>query len=205
MPHTEGLATYASVSMPSNFDSAALGTQTLVSTTSSIVDFSFIEITSSEQFVNTKQDANKSSKSGDYKPNCMAFSVGQFKAKGFSKKTRKLLSASWRAGTQKDYKCKFKKFSSWCGERKIDPYEASLNNVANFLTSLYEKGLKYRTIAGYRSMLSFVLPPIENVQVGQHPYIIRLLKGVFNIKPPKHKLVPDWGLPLVLQMLKQSI
>ena len=36
-------------------------------------------------------------------------------------------------------------------------------------------------------MLSAVLPHYENVTIGQHPHIIRLLKGVFNSRPPKVK------------------
>ena len=51
-------------------------------------------------------------------------------------------------------------------------------------------------------MLSSVLPAIDKTPVGQHPYIIRLLKGVFNSRPPIRKLVPEWDLPIVLNMLK---
>jgi hypothetical protein len=39
----------------------------------------------------------------------MALIDKHFKEKGFSKQTRKLLQASWRKGTQKDYSCKFRK------------------------------------------------------------------------------------------------
>ena len=77
-----------------------------------------------------------------------------FSAKGFSEETRKLLALSWRKGTRKDYTAKFKQFSIWCTERKVDPCLASLNDCADFLTSLFQRGLKYRTINGYRSMLS---------------------------------------------------
>lgn len=52
-------------------------------------------------------------------------------------------------------------------------------------------------------MLSAVLLPIDGVQVGQHPYIIRLLRGVFNSRPPVKRLLPDWDLSIVLDMLKQ--
>lgn len=38
---------------------------------------------------------------------------------------------------------------------------------------------------GYRSMLLSVLTHIDNVPVGQHPYIIRLLKRLFNTRPPR--------------------
>jgi hypothetical protein len=43
-------------------------------------------------------------------------------------------------------------------------------------------------------MLSAVLPHYENVTIGQHPHIIRLLKGVFNSRPPKVKLLSEWDL-----------
>jgi hypothetical protein len=36
---------------------------------------------------------------------CMAVIDKHFKENGFSKQTRKLLQASWRKGTQKDYSC----------------------------------------------------------------------------------------------------
>jgi hypothetical protein len=127
-----------------------------------------------------------------------------FKTKGFSKGVRKLLTASWRIGTQKDYGCKFRKFRSWCSTRNKDPFTASLIDCAEFLTFLFHEGLQYRTIAGYRSMLSAALPPVDNILIGQHPYIIRLLKGVFNLRPPVSKLAPEWDLGKVLKMLKLS-
>ena len=53
-------------------------------------------------------------------------------------------------------------------------------------------------------MLSTVLPAVEKTPVGQHPYIIRLLKGVFNTRPPKVKLLPEWDLQKVLEMLQNK-
>lgn len=54
----------------------------------------------------------------------------------------------------------------------------------------------------YRSLPSSVLT--DNVPVGQHPYIIRLLKGVFNIRPPRVIVVPDLDLLKVLEMLQKA-
>ena len=127
----------------------------------------------------------------------------QLSASGFSQRARNLLSASWRAGTQKDYSGKFKQFSSWCSGKQIDLYSASLTDCTEVLTFLFHKGLQYRTIAGYRSMLSSVLPPVNNVPMGQHPYIVRLLKGISISRPPTIKLLPEWELPLVLELLKK--
>lgn len=143
------------------------------------------------------------SKSQDIQPECMAVINRQFAAKGFSQKVSKLLSASWRSGTQRDYSGKFRQFSRWCHQKQIDIYSASLIDCAEFLTHLFHKGLKYRTIAGYRSMLSSVLQPINSIPVGQHPYIIRLLKGIFNSRPPTVNLLPEWHLPLVLKLIQR--
>lgn len=52
-------------------------------------------------------------------------------------------------------------------------------------------------------MLSSVLPPVDNFPIGQHRFIIRLLKGVFNSRPPTRKLVPEWDLNLVLTALQK--
>lgn len=79
-----------------------------------------------------------------------------------------------------------------------------MNQVADFLAFLFESGLQYRTISGYRSMLSAVLPPVQNCPVGQHPYISRLIKGVFHSRPPKVKLFPEWNLEVVLKALEKQ-
>lgn len=50
-------------------------------------------------------------------------------------------------------------------------------------------------------MLSSVFTPIDNVPVGQNPHIIRLLKGVFNTRPPR---VPDLDLLKVFDMLQKA-
>ncbi|CAC5399049.1 unnamed protein product [Mytilus coruscus] len=136
----------------------------------------------------------------------LALSTTISEIKGFSRETRKLLRASWRSGTQQYiyYACKFKRFNSLCSEREQDPYAATLAECADFLSQLYTSGLQYRTIAGCRSMLSSLLPPIDNVPIGQHPYMIRLLRGVFNSRPPKVNLVPEWDLQKVLDMLQKS-
>ena len=52
-------------------------------------------------------------------------------------------------------------------------------------------------------MLSSVLQPINSIPVGQHPYIIRLLKGIFNSRPPIVNLLPKWHLPLVLKLIQR--
>ena len=53
-------------------------------------------------------------------------------------------------------------------------------------------------------MLSSVLGTVEKIPVGQHPYIIRLLRGIFNERPPVRRLIPEWDLLVILGCLKEA-
>jgi hypothetical protein len=46
-----------------------------------------------------------------------------------------------------NYSGKFKKFNSWCNSMEIDPYLASLNEIADLLAFPFDEGLQYRIIA----------------------------------------------------------
>ena len=195
---------HESVPLHSDLDSTQLAKTTLVSTSVTNVDCRTIEITSIARSTFSSKGEDKPPRPSDFRSDCMAHIDKCLITEGFSEKSRKLLTASWRKGTQRDYRSKFKMFSNWCFEQQIDPYAASLKDCINFLAFKYHQGAAYRTIAGYRSMMSSVLPHVGKFPVGQHPYVIRLLKGVFNGRPPTKKLVPEWDLPLVLGCLKKA-
>lgn len=202
--NSQGINTHATLSMSSHFDSSMLAATALVPAITPPVDSSTSQVTVLAGPSQSAEGAGSACTTRNSRPDCMVAIDKRLQAEGFSANARNLLSASWRSGTQRDYRCKFRQFSSWCLERQINPYGASLSQCANFLTYLFDKGLKYRTIAGYRSMLSVVLPPIDKIPIGQHPYVIRLLRGVFNTRPPMYKLLPEWDLLLVLEQLKTA-
>ena len=204
MPDTQSAISCSEVPMSTHSDSPTVVTTTVVSTNTRTSHRKSNSASQNRKSSVSTKNKNSSSKSRNAKSSCMAHIQQGFRAKGFSKQTQKLLIASWRAGTRKDYVAKFNQFHSWCREREIDPYTANLVQIADFLTGLYHKGLQYRTIAGYRSMLSSLAPPVDNKAVGQHPYIIRLLKGIFNSRPPVKRLVPEWDLSVVLEALQKA-
>ena len=201
---SQGVAAYETVPLQNNSDSTSLAETVLVSYSSKHVSgFSDKAATLGESAVTGKGESiSPRPKISEF--DGMAVVDRHFSAKRFSEKTRKLLALSWRKGTRKDYTAKFKQFSMWCTEWKVDPFLASPNNCADFLTSLFQRGLKYRTINGYRSILSSFLPPIDNCPIGQHSYIIRLLKGAFNERPPVKRLIPNWDLSFILGCLKED-
>ena len=199
--NSQSSSAYEEISVPANSDRTPVAQEDLVHRSSSDVDRLPASPTYTAELALSAKDKDIPPEPTGVQSCCMEAISRSFKKKGFSEKSRSLLAASWRAGTQKDYSVKFNKFHSWCCERDIDPYQATLAQCADFLSCLFQSGLKYRTIAGYRSMLSAMLPSIDNIPVGQHPHIIRLLKGVFNSRPPQRRLVPEWNLERVLDLL----
>ena len=92
-------------------------------------------------------------------------------------------------------------FSGWhgfCSQRQIPPLSPSILDVIAYLTSMYERGLQYSTIAAAKSVLSGVLHIPGVTSISTHPLIIRLLKGVFHVRPPKPRYEFIWDADLVL-------
>lgn len=80
--------------------------------------------------------------------------------------------------------------------------ENDLIPVLHFLTSLHLAGKSYSTINVHRSMLSATLDPVESSPIGQHPLVVRLLKGCYNINPPKPRYTSTWNIETVLNFMR---
>ena len=121
---------------------------------------------------------------------------------GISGKAAELMSNARRKGTLSAYDSSWKKWGLWCSERNVDPFRCNLTFVLDFLSHLFEKGLEYRTIGVYRSAISTSHHPIGGLNVGKHPQVCELMKGVGNLKPPKPKFEKIWDVSQVLDYLK---
>ena len=104
----------------------------------------------------------------------------------------KLILASWRDTTNANYNSAWKKWEKWCGEQDVPPFAADVSAVLSFLTHEFEEGKQYRSLNCYCSAISSTHLPIKRVPVGQHPLVIRLLKGAFNLRPPKPRYSHTW-------------
>ena len=119
-----------------------------------------------------------------------------------SRSAQKLVQSSWRNTTESRYGGSWAEWVRWCASSDVQSTSPSLNNVLDFLASLFDRNLSYRTINVYRSALSGTLRPIDGYEVGKHPLVCRLLKGVFNERPPLQKLCPTWSVFKVMDLLK---
>ena len=204
LPHSKDSQTYVAVPLSADSNCSQMATETVVHRVITSADSTPNKDTSECRSTGTTQYNDLPSESRNVSADSMDVIDQQLLEKGFSRETRELLRAAWRKGTQKDYNSKFRTYNRWCGEWEIDPHQPTLVDIAHFLTYLFEKGLQYRTIAGYRSMLSAVLSPIEGFKVGQHPTILQLIKGTFNSRPPVRRLLPEWNLNKVLRSLEKA-
>ena len=123
---------------------------------------------------------------------------------GFSKTASKLISNAVRKSTRAVYSSRFQEFVRWCNRGKVDPFTAPIAMIANFLAKLYKRGLSYSTVCGYRSAISNYHDEIDGRKIGENKHLIRLLKGIFNLRPPSRTLPPKWDLGTVLQALTKA-
>ena len=86
-------------------------------------------------------------------------------------------------------------------QRDLPPFTADVSAVLSFLADEFEAGRQYRSLNCYRSALSSMLLPIEGTPVGQHPLIVQLPKGMFNLRPPMPRYTCTWDITSVLTLL----
>ena len=139
------------------------------------------------------------------KQNTSVSGLGSFREKlsseGLSEQAISLISDSRRKGTIRHYESSWGKWYSWCSERSLDPFRCDINSVIEFLTDLFQKGLEYNTICGYRSAISAYHEPMGSFKVGEHPHVSKLMTGIFNNRPTKPRYTFIWDVETVEKFL----
>ena len=158
---------------------------------------------SSRQPINIAVQGNETTTQTFTKFDGMSHIRRDYEKQGISRNTTSILLASWRSGTQKQYCGYIKKWLSYCREKQINQVQASLVNVLDFLTKLFEEGLSYSSLNSARSSLSALGLCCDNIVVGSHPTIIRFMRGVYNLRPQQQKFVHIWDTNMVLCYLRK--
>lgn len=108
-----------------------------------------------------------------------------------------------RAATNSAYQSAWVDWADLCVRRGKDPLRNDLIPILSHLSALFESGKSYNTINISRSMLSSTLSPIEGFLVGSHPMVIRLLRGCYNLNPPRTKYNSTWDPEVIFNYLKR--
>ena len=119
------------------------------------------------------------------------------KTSGLSEDAQRIYCASWRGGTAKSYESAWRKWFSWCRAREINPFQDTIYNITENLTSLFQEGREYSTINTNRSMLSVTLPPVVGSVIEKHPIICRFMQGI-NSHPPRPRYSFVWDVNTVI-------
>ncbi|XP_056409862.1 uncharacterized protein LOC130334535 [Hyla sarda] len=133
-------------------------------------------------------------------PYCLANIGNSGTTSSFSFTTRELLSDAWAPGTRSAYRSAWKVWVRWCSQRDLDPLQASVSDILNFLSASFDSGKAYRTINLYRSAISATHPLIDFIPAGKHPLVCRLLKGIRFRRPPLPKYNSTWDVNLILDL-----
>ena len=74
--------------------------------------------------------------------------------------------------------------------------------VSDFLVHLFNSQLKVTTIKNYRSAIAAVHEGFsDGSTISSSPVLTQILRGMFNERPPRQRLVPSWDLGRVLENL----
>ncbi|CAG2233745.1 unnamed protein product [Mytilus edulis] len=180
-----------------------LANPTMVCSSNETVNKQSICYQSKQKAIDSTIQGHSSSFRKDIEFDGMSAIRNRLQNRGISEKTSTIIMASWRSGTQKQYKTYIKKWFIFCLERKEDKFHTSVELVLEFLTYLFECGLSYSALNSARSALSAFGLTFDNVPVGKHPLVIRFLKGVYHLRPTVHNDVNIWDVSIVLRLLRR--
>jgi len=78
-----------------------------------------------------------------------------------------------------------------------------LTQTLECFTQLFESGLGYSSLNTARGTMSAVGIKSEGVLVGKNPYVIRYMRGIFNIRPSQPRYTFIWDVNRVLEVLRK--
>ncbi|KAL0150306.1 hypothetical protein M9458_054414 [Cirrhinus mrigala] len=97
------------------------------------------------------------------------------------------------------YDVKWRIFVNWCSSQGKDPLRCGIESVLSFLQGGLDRHLSAATLEVHVVAVSANHDFVEGRLVGRHDLLIRFLRGVRKLNPPRLHLIPSWDLAVVLQ------
>ena len=123
---------------------------------------------------------------------------------GISSNAAKLISCSRIKSSTTNFESAWDQWTSWCNERQVNPFQAPVNFIINFLSKKFDKVLQYKTLNCLRSPISAYHFLINGMSVGKHLKVCALLAGTFNQRPSQPRYVFLWDVAIVLQYIRNQ-
>ena len=142
----------------------------------------------------------------DPEPHVDSFGEEYLKSQGFSPNVIERIRNSRAASTRKHYKSQWDLFVGWAVRKQLDPLNASLPLLADFLEYLFKvRQVSVRTILNYKSAISFYWKSQIGYELPENDHVIGdLVRGFKRERPIPHKHVVDWDIRLVLSFFQSG-
>ncbi|XP_045133117.1 uncharacterized protein LOC123517184 [Portunus trituberculatus] len=113
----------------------------------------------------------------------------RMREQGISEAGTELIMASWKPGTEKQHRPHLKRWTQFCSQWEVDPFTPTVEQIINFLSETFCRDVGYECINTARAALSSLEIVVDGRRAGDHPLVVRLLKGVFNLRPAKPRYI----------------
>ena len=128
---------------------------------------------------------------------CLVHLGKSLRERGVSAEAEELMLSAW-SSTNKNYDSAWRKWEDFCNETYQSHFCVYRDNT--LLASQFHEGHQYQNI--YSSGISSTHLRIDGFEIGKHPMVTRLMKGVFNRRPPLPKYTSTWSVGTVLNYLR---
>ncbi len=125
----------------------------------------------------------------------------QLIASGLSTEVIKTILQSRAPSMRKLYALKWRLFTSWCGNRQLDPVHCPAGTVLEFLQAQLSTGLAHSTLKVYVGAISAYHASLGGQSVGEKTLITRFLRGALRLRPPIRSRIPPWDIVVLLNVL----
>jgi hypothetical protein len=124
---------------------------------------------------------------------------GSWGVNAVSDKSFRLIAAGWVRSSKDRYERAWQSFKSFLRAASIPLSQATLRVVLDYLTHLYDCGLSWSI---HKSTISMTMAPVDGVNIGDHPLVKRLMRGVFKERPLRRANPTLWDPLKVLSVFQ---
>ncbi len=121
----------------------------------------------------------------------------QLIASGLSTEAVETILQSRAPSPRKLYALKWRLFTSWCGDRQLDPVNCPVGTVLEFLQARFSAGLTHSTLKVYVAAIAAYHAPLGGQSVGRHPLVTRFLHGALRLRPPARESYAKWWIRML--------
>ena len=140
------------------------------------------------------------------KPSSGVPGKGGLKTLGFSDNVISRIGKSRASSTRKHYKSQWGLFVTWSTEQKLNPLDASLPLLTNFMDYLFRvRNVSVRTILNYKSAIAFYWKSEVGYEVPENEAVVSdLIRSFKRDRPFPSKHVVEWDVHLVLSFFRSG-